>query len=160
MNATANATLAALLLQQSELAATIAAAKETAIADARASIDSILAERATAVAALASIDSNLAAARANLAVLLPPVINGPRPRKTSSPAAANAATNPNRDAILAALASGPKTAKELGIVIGATEGSGITDYHCKTLVDSGKAVKLERGVYALAPATDSAQPTA
>lgn len=151
MNAspTVPASLAALLAQQTELAAAISAAKESAIADARAAVDTIVAERAAVVANLATIDANLAAARANLAALLPPVVVV-KARRTSSPAAVNAAPNEKRDKMLAALTDGPKTTAQLKEAIGDDRGSN-TDYWVNRLQTENLIHKAERGVYVIGP---------
>lgn len=141
--------LSALLAMQADILAKVAAAKEAAIGAARTTIETLVAERAAAIAIVGGIDSRLADARANLAALVPPV-NGPKPRRTSSPSAVNGAPNPIRNGILAALTDGPKTTKQLIEAVPNSSGSNI-DYWLVNLRAAGLIHTPERGVHQNGP---------
>ena len=98
---------------------------------------------------IAEADTNLRNLRAQLAELVPPVVVIGKARR-SSPTAVNGAPNPNREGIIAALATGPKTTKELKAAIGDSLGS-VTDYHLKTLAGAGMAHSPSHGQWVAGP---------
>lgn len=103
-------------------------------------------------AKIVEADKALQSLRSELAALVPPVAVADKPRRrTSTTAAVNGAPNPNRTAIIAALATGEKATKELKAEIGDPLGS-VTDYHLKCLEAAGLAHSPSHGRWAAGPA--------